>query len=137
MSLADLTVPIADDVEHVAIINHIARHDTQYGGWDEWRVACICGGLYKSTTDKWFIPSEASCKRIYEAHLRSVGVLPPDDVSSDDDEIQAQPDYEGLEVEIVPVLTELVASLVESLDGDLTTAFTMIKKLILELEEQG
>lgn len=56
------------DTEHVAIIRHIRFNKTLHGGWNEWSVACICGGLYETTSGGWFIPSRQQAERIFNDH---------------------------------------------------------------------
>lgn len=63
--LGNITDP---DSEHVAIIRHIRFNETLHGGWDEWSVACICGGLYEPRFKNYYIPSRVQAERIFNQH---------------------------------------------------------------------
>ena len=54
--------------EHIAIIRHVRFNETLHGGWDEWSVACICGGLYEPKYKGYYIPSQQQAERIFNAH---------------------------------------------------------------------
>lgn len=68
MSISILGKPTDPDSDHVAIIRHIRFNETLHGGWDEWSVACICGGLYEPRYKGYYIPSRVQAERIFNAH---------------------------------------------------------------------
>lgn len=136
MSLADITHDLSSNPDdHAPIIRHLARHDTQYGGWDEWSVACICGKLYETTTTKWFIPSKPSCERLYKAHLIDAGIRDPDEILfGRDDSPETELDMEDVEQVIGKVLVDVLQMLVPHL-GE-RSAFTTVKGVLMKLESE-
>lgn len=67
--------------DHVAIVRHVRFNETLHGGWDEWSVACICGGLYEPKYNGWYIPSKVQAERIFNAHA-GVGERPEEQEES-------------------------------------------------------
>lgn len=66
MSLSQVFTKRETD-DHLFIPRHIARYDTEYGGWDEWAAGCICGWYIKSDS-RWYIPAEVSALRLWKSH---------------------------------------------------------------------
>lgn len=79
MSISILGNITESDQDHIAIIRHIRFNETLHGGWNEWSVACICGGLYEPRYKGYYIPSRQQAERIFNGHA---GIRESEETSS-------------------------------------------------------
>lgn len=122
----------ADD--HAPIIRLKEDHRTAHGGWQEWVVGCICGFYDAGTPGKWFIPSEVSANRLYEAHLERAGVRVVErDIFAPDDEPEHEVDYELCQEVIGQGLMILLQPFFDLMG--VKDTFSTLKTVIFELEE--
>lgn len=125
----------SDPDAHMVVIRHIRFNETTYGGWDEWSVACICGGLYEPASDRWFVPSESAAERLYQEHLRRNGISTPERATLEYDGIEQAEDTFGVALQTIQEhLTSVITSLATSMSID--DAFRVVRLGVETLEDK-